>query len=73
MPANVHGTENRASHKLTSSPGVLFDLEDTVRAHLEEMCMVREGRGNLSLHAHSRGGYLGLITSLRTSSHHHRP
>lgn len=40
-----HGTENRASHKLILSPGFLFGLEDaTSRAHLEKMCVVREGR-----------------------------
>lgn len=40
-----HGIENRASHKIVLSPGFLFGLEDaTSRAHLEEMCVVRQGR-----------------------------
>lgn len=40
-----HGIENRASHKIIFSPGFLFGLENaTSRAHLEEMCVVREGR-----------------------------
>lgn len=40
-----HGIENRASHKILLSPGFLFGLENaTPRAHLEETCVVREGR-----------------------------
>lgn len=40
-----HGIENRASHKIIFSPGFLFGLENTTsRVHLEEMCVVREGR-----------------------------
>lgn len=39
-----HGIESRAM-QIIFSPGFLFGLENTTpRAHLEEMCVVREGR-----------------------------